>query len=796
SALCVVRMAASWLKNDKPTQDGKIFVAIKKAYAKTLNKCLNHKWVVIVLVITLFGVSALGATTLGMEFFTTADEGGLTISVEIDTATLSTMNVGVSKSSEDYYTYDMAVEETVAIIESVLTSYDEVETIGIAYSSGMTVSGITIGDTTITATVGLCDYRDRDDSTVEIIADITSALAMKSNSLFTFSIVENTAMDTVSTFVNDDITLSYYSDDITTLTTTGSDLTALISEIPGVTSVSDGSSSDDQQYYIVIDKAKASEYGLTVATAYLQIASLITAPSSSTSITIDSIELADETEDYAVYILDTSYTGLAWYRAYNSTGTDYTRIYFENNLGDIGVDADYYALNNGKSSIFVKHNGEIVEVAVGDYIPLTYIDGAFTYEYAVVTEYVDTNDAGENVTLHEVSYETVSYTVSDYTTYSTYFTDDIDLVMLEMVTEDLFGTEGFEAEPFYLYEILSDESFVKDADGNIVYRTSSTTEQIPSDIALIDGYSSIYREDGQRMGTITITYDTLNYTSDEINAAINTILDEYELTSHGDLVIDRDTSNAIMTEVFNTLYLVLGLAIVLIYLVMVAQFQSLKSPFIIMFTIPLAFTGSLALLYILGFEMSILALLGLIVLMGIVVNNGIVFVDYANKLIENGTPKREALIRTGIDRIRPILMTALTTIMAMLVMAVDTSIQGIMLQPLAIGVIGGLAYATLLTLFFVPIIYDLFNRKEKDLTRINALKSDEMEEAALEEGEDKLMPTEQAIVDGVLLAQSDYASKIATQKAKKDKKKNKYKQIKLEAKREKVLQKILDSRED
>ena len=170
--------------------------------------------------------------------------------------------------------------------------------------------------------------------------------------------------------------------------------------------------------------------------------------------------------------------------------------------------------------------------------------------------------------------------------------------------------------------------------------------------------------------------------------------------------------NETIQSSFQDLYLMLVLAIVFIYLVMVAQFQSLLSPFIVMFTIPLAFTGGFLALFLCGQPISIVALIGFVILVGVVVNNGIVFVDYANQQMERGLDKRAALLATGKTRLRPILMTALTTIIALLTMALDPSSGAEMLRPMAITTIGGMAYATLLTLFVVPCIYDLLRRKK------------------------------------------------------------------------------------
>ena len=145
---------------------------------------------------------------------------------------------------------------------------------------------------------------------------------------------------------------------------------------------------------------------------------------------------------------------------------------------------------------------------------------------------------------------------------------------------------------------------------------------------------------------------------------------------------------------------------------MVAQFQSLLSPFIVLFTVPLAFTGGLIGLLVMQEPLSVMGMMGFIVLLGTVVNNGIVFVDYANQLRMGGLERRDALIATGKTRMRPILMTALTTILAMASLLFGDDLASQMSRGMAIVVAGGLAYATLMTLFIIPVMYDiLFKRK-------------------------------------------------------------------------------------
>jgi multidrug efflux pump subunit AcrB len=154
------------------------------------------------------------------------------------------------------------------------------------------------------------------------------------------------------------------------------------------------------------------------------------------------------------------------------------------------------------------------------------------------------------------------------------------------------------------------------------------------------------------------------------------------------------------------------LGILLVYLVMVSQFQSLKSPFVVMFTIPLAFTGGFMSLLICNMEISVISLIGFVMLTGIIVNNGIVLVEYINQLREEGMERRQAILEAGVTRMRPILMTTITTILGLLDMAVNKTAGTAVMQPVAIVCIGGLLYATVMTLFVVPCIYDLLNRGE------------------------------------------------------------------------------------
>lgn len=191
-------------------------------------------------------------------------------------------------------------------------------------------------------------------------------------------------------------------------------------------------------------------------------------------------------------------------------------------------------------------------------------------------------------------------------------------------------------------------------------------------------------------------------------------LADYEVPEGYSLVMEGE--NEMIVDAMQQLMLMLLLAVIFMYLIMVAQFQSLKSPFIIMFTIPLAFTGGFLGLFLGNCEVSVVAVIGFVMLAGIIVNNGIVIVDYMNQLIEQGMEKHEAILQAGRTRLRPVLMTALTTILGLLPMVFGTDMGAAMGKPMAIVTVGGLLYGTLLTLLVVPCIYDLMNcRKTKGL---------------------------------------------------------------------------------
>ncbi len=246
---------------------------------------------------------------------------------------------------------------------------------------------------------------------------------------------------------------------------------------------------------------------------------------------------------------------------------------------------------------------------------------------------------------------------------------------------------------------LTDEA--DSGDGSFLLKDVATVEKTVS-------LNTINRDQQRRCVTVTAGIaDGSNVTlvSSEVTKAVEAI----ELPD--DVTIQFNGENEAIMEAMGQVMLMLLLGVVLVYFVMVAQFQSLREPLIVMFTIPLAFTGGFLALLLSGTELSVISLIGFVMLVGIIVNNGIVLVDYINQQRLAGMERREAIVDAGTTRLRPILMTSLTTILGLIVTALAKNAGTSLIQPVALVCIGGLLYATLMTLFVVPCMYEIVSKK-------------------------------------------------------------------------------------
>ncbi len=232
-----------------------------------------------------------------------------------------------------------------------------------------------------------------------------------------------------------------------------------------------------------------------------------------------------------------------------------------------------------------------------------------------------------------------------------------------------------------------------------------------AEISISRGPSEIRRIRNQRSAVVAANLSgrDLNSVSEEIRQSVRRIQLAGQLPS--DISVNLGGQNEELAASYNSLILALGLAVFLVYLVMASQFESLIHPFIIMFAVPLGLIGVIWALFLTGTHVSVMVFLGVIILAGIVVNNAIVLIDFTNQLRRQGQSTRDALVQAGQVRLRPIVMTTMTTVLGLIPMALGWGEGAEVRAPMAISVMGGLLFSTLLTLVFIPVIYEMVDRK-------------------------------------------------------------------------------------
>ncbi|MEL6216361.1 MAG: efflux RND transporter permease subunit, partial [Pseudomonadota bacterium] len=231
-----------------------------------------------------------------------------------------------------------------------------------------------------------------------------------------------------------------------------------------------------------------------------------------------------------------------------------------------------------------------------------------------------------------------------------------------------------------------------------------------ADIRLATGPSEIRRFDQERVAVVSasLTSGDLGTVSKALEARLN------EISLPEGMTVEVLGQSEEMERSLTSMQFTLALAIFLVYLVMASQFESLTHPFVILFTIPLAMVGAVLALWVTGTTVNVVAFIGMIMLAGIVVNNAIVMIDTINQLRNGGMPREAAIFEGARTRLRPILMTTLTTALGLLPMAIGLGQGAEVRTPMAITVIGGLLTSTLLTLIVIPVVYSLLDRKKTE----------------------------------------------------------------------------------
>jgi HAE1 family hydrophobic/amphiphilic exporter-1 len=384
-------------------------------------------------------------------------------------------------------------------------------------------------------------------------------------------------------------------------------------------------------------------------------------------------------------------------------------------LGLEGIGAEYEVGSSGMDASALGGSGITVNLFSDSLEDMVTASEAVSKRMADVTGIAEVDDGfDEALPVVHLSVDRTAAATHGLTTAQVYQQVAAALAEERSATEVSWDLEGYGV--VVVNEAASDErltpDYLKELEFSVTKRDGSIERVKLSDIvSFSDSKSlpSIQRSEQRRVLSVALMVSeehNVTLVTQEVERALEA-LDlpasvSYEVTGE----------NTTIMESFRELGLMLVLGLLLVYLIMVAQFQSLKSPFIIMFTVPLAFTGGLLALLITNNVLSVISLIGFAMLVGIIVSNAIVLVDYINRLRREGTERVAAIREAAATRMRPILMTALTTVFALLVMALGIGNGSEMMQPLAIVCIGGLSYGTLMTLFVIPIIYDLLNKKE------------------------------------------------------------------------------------
>ena len=660
----VPSLAQYTVKNYRPKPD-KAMDKVKKAYARALSFNLKHKWISLVAVVIMLGLAVTSFFFMDTRFFPETDTGSLTVTISLD--------AGAINADKDAPEYDGVRDSVTSQVTQYLMDMQEVEHVNMTISSNVNIAGydiqaegMNVGADTVSATVRLTDGKR--DSAKKLCDRLVEELSDPANIDYAEYIKVECSTGTVidTAVASDNLTVNVYGDSLDELKQATATLSSSIAQLDGVSYTSDNASGSGISYTLKIDRDKAMKYGLTAGEVYQQIAKYLTDVTLSPAATLTVTEGGAENA-YDVLIYDYYYALRTWHKGF--AGDKPVNIYYK----------DEYVKEGGSYSVL--RNYYLIA------------------EDGTVTELTADKDANGANVYDENGLLSLNGGAYKADTGEEYFSDDSargDISDME-ITYTLNGhIGGTQSGSVKLSQLLTEDSFNEDG--------SLKTEE---------GMVSIDRRDGRRYSAITVCLKS-GASSSAVGDDIKALISAYTSSRpDSSVTVEFVEQTAEVEEIYGTLYIVLGVAIVLVYLVMAAQFGSLKTPFIIMFTIPLAFTGSLLALFITGVGISVVAVLGLIMLMGVVVNNGIIFVELADKLTKEGVEKRTALITAGATRLRPILITTLTTIVGLVITACDGSATGKMLQPMAITSIGGLLYATVVTLFFIPVIYDLFKRKKK-----------------------------------------------------------------------------------
>ncbi|QVK17488.1 efflux RND transporter permease subunit [Mycoplasmatota bacterium] len=646
----VPSISARSLKQSNIKED-KISKKLQKWYEKIIIVVLRKKAISLIVVTLLLVLSIFLASLNGFELLPKTDEGTITVNVEMIKGT----------------SFNKTTELTDKIVDEIMT-IDDIKTVSAEVGGGGfgSMFGGTGATDTASITVLLKDNRTLSTEKIakkieEIRDELDYDQLDNINEKEVYKISVNSQSTTsMAGFGGTGIQLEIKGEDIYEMRNIANQLVSIIQEVKGTKDWDNGVVQTDDVVRIEVNKENAIKRGLTESDIRTAINNFYQSLGFSMTTTID------------------------------------TSLIIKVN----GIDYKISVPTNGFSGIDVNHQDFLRQISVFDYS---------------VTKAIE-NKLAENDETFILYYLNIPFMDAERTIVNPLFNEDLPLRALlinPLVRYDEIKNEVYIPQQD---EILTDTnptlvSLIKGSvyEGNL--DTSITN------VKLEDGFGSITRDGKSRTMTVSAQVETGKVLSqvskeveDKVNAYLNSIEFKDSYGKHG-YTVEFTGENTDINQTKHDMILAGVVAILLVYMVMAIKFQSLKYPFIVFFTIPLAFTGGLLALVITNLPISMVAMVGLIILSGIVVNNGIVLIDYINQLRESGKSIDKAIVEAGKTRLRPILMTALTTSLALIPLAIGFGEGGELLQPLGITAVGGLIYATLLTLIIVPIMYRVLNPK-------------------------------------------------------------------------------------
>ena len=645
---------------------------ITKTYEKTIRWSINHKTIVLLSSVVLFTFLAL---TRGFALIPATDEGSISGSIIIDSTMPSS------------YVYSVADDCTKTILESS-DDIDIIQTRVGSTSLMATILGQSGGGSTINFTIALKD--DRAHSTKKN-RQIIEEKVKESLDMDYVEEVEFSEASSMTSMLGTSGTMIYVEgSNLYELEAVANDLVKVLETVEGVEKPDNGVTQGDDTVKITVNKDEAIKLGL-YSKDYSNAVNLLykglgynidTAGQEVLKVTVDGVQYELST---------TASASIENYKMDKSLFLGSIAV-FDNNL--------YQLLDTYEGHVYMMNPQLAALLSPMEYMQIFISMGATEEQAKEIVEQ----------------------------TQAALLNGDAKIIIINPNIVYDSTNNVLREEDRYTYTLLAGESWVdEEAKAYILDKEHNSTT-----IEYQTGFTTITRNGKNRYLCVTGQLAD-GYNATKVGSKVTSAVDKYLKSDdfkpyQNTVKVYEEGENEQIMDVVRQLIVCGIVAILLVYMIMCIQFQSLKYPLIIMGTIPLAFTGGFILLFICGMELSMVALIGLVVLVGVVVNNGIVIVDYMNQLVEEGMSVKEAAVLAGKTRLRPIFMTALTTIFALLTMALGIGESAEIMQPLAIAAIGGLTYATLLTLLVVPSLYVMMSRKkikkdEENASNLNVVES-------------------------------------------------------------------------